>query len=94
VVAAVEAGALPDRVTLTPDGRRLRVANDRTPSADQGIGRAGTAGNIDLLGRYPRTKKAPQGLVRRCSIGGVTGMGWLMGLEPTTTGITIQGSTN
>jgi hypothetical protein len=24
----------------------------------------------------------------------LAGLGWLMGLEPTTTGITIQGSTN
>ncbi len=48
VLGAVRVGALPDMVTLTPDGSRAVVANEGEPSEDFSVDPEGSVGVVDL----------------------------------------------
>lgn len=50
ILSSVEAGALPDMVTFTPDGTKLLVANEGEPESDYSIDPEGTISVIDLTG--------------------------------------------
>lgn len=49
-VAAIEAGALPDMVTFTPDGNKVLVANEGEPNGDYSVDPEGTLTIIDVSG--------------------------------------------
>lgn len=49
-LAAVEAGALPDMVTITPDGNTVLVANEGEPSGDYSVDPEGSITLIDISG--------------------------------------------
>ncbi|WP_121665757.1 choice-of-anchor I family protein [Mesonia aquimarina] len=50
VISTVEAGALPDMISFTPDGTKLLVANEGEPESDYSIDPEGTISIIDLTG--------------------------------------------
>tara|TARA_R110000823_G_scaffold27609_25_gene80609 strand:- start:27511 stop:29349 length:1839 start_codon:yes stop_codon:yes gene_type:complete len=49
-LAAVEAGALPDMVTITPDGNTALVANEGEPNGDYSVDPEGSITLIDISG--------------------------------------------
>ncbi|MGK2234655.1 choice-of-anchor I family protein [Colwellia polaris] len=52
-IKAVEAGALPDMVTFTPDGKKLLVANEGEPNADYSNDPEGSISVIDVTEMMP-----------------------------------------
>ncbi|MGB3775707.1 MAG: choice-of-anchor I family protein, partial [Leeuwenhoekiella sp.] len=50
VISTIEAGALPDMITFTPDGSKLLVANEGEPSQDYLTDPEGTITVVDLSG--------------------------------------------
>ncbi len=46
----VEAGALPDMITATPDGKQLLVANEGEPNSDYSVDPYGSVSIIDITG--------------------------------------------
>lgn len=52
-IKAVEAGALPDMVTFTPDGSQLLVANEGEPASDYSVDPEGTISVINLTASIP-----------------------------------------
>lgn len=53
LVKGVEAGALPDMVTFTPDGTKALVANEGEPNSDYTIDPEGTLSVIEITGGMP-----------------------------------------
>ncbi|WP_370979818.1 choice-of-anchor I family protein [Agaribacterium sp. ZY112] len=49
-MSAVEAGALPDMVTFTPDGNKILVANEGEPNGDYSVDPEGSITIIDVSG--------------------------------------------
>jgi len=58
---SVTVGALPDMLTFTPDGSRLLVANEATPSI-YGIPSSDPAGSVSIINTATRTVTATAGL--------------------------------
>lgn len=52
-VKAVEAGALPDMVTFTPDGSKALVANEGEPAGDYSVDPEGSISVIDIVDAVP-----------------------------------------
>lgn len=53
--AALTVGALPDMLTFTPDGRRVLVANEGTPTAGQAVDPVGSVSIVDVASRSVST---------------------------------------
>lgn len=77
-LGAVRVGALPDMVTITPDGRRAVVANEAEPAEDYSVDPEGTISVVSL----PRgVTAAPQAAVRTANFHAFEGAGLPAGIR-------------
>ncbi len=72
VIASVEAGALPDMVTFTPDGKHVLIANEGEPSDDYLIDPEGSVTIVDLPEKIAEINQSHVRTARFTSYNGAT----------------------
>ena len=64
LIATTPAGALPDMVTFTPNGRHLLVANEGEPSDDYSVDPVGSVTVIEARGNFKKLRASQVGFER------------------------------